>query len=97
MMPYELIFSMGAGLIALGIGIVLVSFFIKRLLRRVYPDGDQAWRGFKTGNGSINEKKKLALMEKRYRSFMSHSMVRLGCGVVFSGFLLISFSLFYLK
>jgi NADPH-dependent 7-cyano-7-deazaguanine reductase QueF-like protein len=89
MASLELVVSVGAGLAAVGIGFVVIDYFLVRLVKRMYPQGSQAWTQMDISHLNAKDQRRFQAIPTRYEEVTSHKMRRLGLAVSACGLLIL--------
>ena len=86
----EFAVSAGAGLVLLGFGLVLVDFFVARLLRQTHPpELDVSEQDLLVSALSDKEKRRIQTVQSRYHAGVTHRMRRGALVVIGTGLLVL--------
>ncbi|MEI7851337.1 MAG: hypothetical protein WCH86_05850 [Kiritimatiellales bacterium] len=97
MFQLELIISVGAGLFLVGIGFVIIDYFLVNLLKRMYPQGAQTWNQMDVSNLTQKDQSRFGRVPAKYEEVTTHKMRKLGLTVlVFGLFILIGCGIWHL-
>lgn len=86
----EMFISIGAGLTILGIGFVIIDFFLVRLVKRMYPQGSNAWIQMDISHLKAKDQCRFQAIPFRYEEVISHKMRRLGLATSICGLLILA-------
>ncbi len=89
MLSLEMLISIGAGLVLVGIGFVIIDYFLVHLVRRMYPQGPQAWNQMDVSHLNTGDQRRFQAIPTRYKEVTSHKMMKLGLVVSFLGLLIL--------
>lgn len=90
MATLEMLVSIGAGLAAVGLGFVVIDYFLVRLVKRMYPQGSQAWTQMDISHLNAKDQRRFHAIPTRYEEVTSHKMRRLGLVVSVCGLLILA-------
>ena len=89
-MDTEMFISIGVGLIVLGLALVIIDFFIVRLIKKMYPNGLQEIdESPELSNLDSSERQRYESIWSRYYDGVTHRMKRIGLVVSMTGILIL--------
>lgn len=78
-MDSEIFLSLGAGFVVLGLVLVIIDFFIVRLIKRIYPVGLQGLdKRPELDDLDSSERRRYELLRSRYYDGVTHRMRKIG-------------------
>ncbi len=90
MATLEIFISIGAGLAGVGIGLVVIDYFLVCLVKRMYPQGSQSWTQMDISHLNAKDQRRFHAILTRYEEVTAHKMRRLGLVVSACGLLILA-------
>jgi len=88
----ELLVKFGAGLMLVGIGVVIFDFFTARLIKRIYPDPEYWNEELNFPTLSPEDQKSFPRRKRLYQDAISHRFLKWGIAIFVIGGLLVAAS-----
>lgn len=88
----ELLVKFGAGLMLVGVGVVVFDFFTARLIKKIYPDPEYWNEELNFPTLSPQEQKSFPRRKRLYQDAISHRFRKWGIAIFVIGGLLVATS-----